>query len=71
MRPWPLALALLAACSGNGDGGSGAPGEALTQRQRDSILAQSRLPGARGVGAAMRAADSIAARVQRADEIEP
>jgi hypothetical protein len=43
--------------------------DTLTQRQKDSILANSRIPGARGVGSAMRASDSISARVQRSDSI--
>ena len=65
MRTWTLALALtLAGCSGGGARDSN-----LTQRERDSILAQSRIPGARGVGAAMRVADSIEAHVRSADTI--
>jgi hypothetical protein len=43
--------------------------DTLTQRQRDSILANSKIPGARGVGSAMRASDSISARVQRSDSL--
>lgn len=43
--------------------------DTLTQRQKDSLLAQSKIPGARGVGAAMRAADSTSARVQAADTV--
>lgn len=43
--------------------------DTLTQRQKDSILANSKIPGARGVGSAMRASDSISARVQRSDSI--
>lgn len=39
----------------------------MTQRQRDSVLAQSRLPGASGVGKAMRAADSAKARQAQLD----
>jgi hypothetical protein len=64
------ALALLAACSGS-DGGSrpSVNRDTLSQRQRDSILAQSRIPGAAGVGRAMRAADSTSARIQRANAL--
>jgi hypothetical protein len=43
--------------------------DTLTQRQKDSILANSKIPGARGVGSAMRASDSISARVGRADSL--
>ena len=70
MRTWTPALtltvtlALAAAC-----GGAPAARDALTQRERDSILAQSRIPGARGVGAAMRVADSIEAKVRARDTI--
>jgi hypothetical protein len=41
--------------------------DTMTQRQRDSVLAQSGLPGARGVGKAMSAADSAKARQARID----
>jgi len=66
-------LALLAACGGGEKGGARRAGasDTLTQRQRDSILAQSRIPGARGVGTAMRAADSVSARVRVTDTIGP
>jgi hypothetical protein len=39
----------------------------MTQRQKDSVLAQSQLPGAEGVGKALRAADSAKARQARLD----
>jgi hypothetical protein len=38
-----------------------------TQRERDSVLGASRLPGAAGVRGALRAADSAAARSGRYD----
>ena len=38
-----------------------------TQRARDSAIAESRLPGARGVGGALEVADSAAARQARID----
>lgn len=38
-------------------------------RERDSVLAGSKLPGARGVGGALRASDSAAARRAREDSI--
>jgi hypothetical protein len=40
---------------------------ALTQRQKDSILAQSRIPGARAVKRALINTDSAAARQARLD----
>ncbi len=39
--------------------------DTLTQRQRDSIVGASGLPGARGVQGALDAADSAAARNER------
>jgi uncharacterized protein YcfL len=41
--------------------------DTMTQRQRDSVLAQTGLPGAAGVGKAMRAADSAKARQAQLD----
>jgi len=65
-----LALAITAACSG-GKPPKSAAADTLTERQRDSMLAGSRIPGARGVGAAMRAADSTNARIRAADTVAP
>jgi hypothetical protein len=70
-RVLTLALALIAACSGGKSGKSAADGDSLTERQRDSILAQSRIPGASGVGRAMRAADSASARIRATDSVSP
>jgi hypothetical protein len=57
-----LAGALLVACAKD------APAKPeLTQRQKDSVVAASRIPGAQGVGAAQRVADSAAARRARID----
>ena len=67
-----VVFALLAACGGGPSRKPAAPAaDSLTERQRDSILAQSRIPGARGVGRAMSAADSMSARVRAADTISP
>jgi hypothetical protein len=63
-----IALVLLLGCS-SGPPRKSAAADSLTERQRDSILAQSKIPGARGVGAALRASDSISARVRAADTI--
>jgi hypothetical protein len=40
-----------------------------SQRERDSVLAQSKIPGAGGVGKAMTVADSAGGRVQLQDSI--
>ena len=74
-RSFPACLlwcVVLTACPRNDSGGSSSgPGDSLTERQRDSMLAQSRIPGARGVGAAMRAADSTTARIRATDSVAP
>lgn len=64
-----LLLLSLAACSSGGDTQQTVNRDTLTQRQKDSILAQSKIPGARGVGRAMTVADSVSARVQAADTV--
>ena len=57
-------LVLLAACS------EPKPEQKpLTQRERDSILGASSIPGARGVQKALKAQDSLNARTKRADSI--
>lgn len=45
------------------------PSRASSQRERDSILGASRLPGAQGVRGALGASDSAAARNARLDSI--
>lgn len=57
----------LTACGGRGSKASGA--DTLTQRQRDSILGASGLPGAQGVQKALQAADSAAVRGARLDSM--
>ena len=64
-----LVLAVLAACAGGGESSQAVNRDTLTQRQKDSILAQSKIPGARAVGRAMTAADSVSARIQAADTV--
>lgn len=44
---------------------------ARTERERDSAIAQSRLPGAAGVKATLRVSESAAARRARLDSIAP
>ncbi len=62
-----LVLFLLAAgCAGRDDG------EGIsTQRERDSVVGASNLPGASGVRGALRAADSTNARHGRLDSAGP
>lgn len=55
----------LASCSGKEE----AAQPEMTQRQRDSAIGASRLPGAQGVRGALRAADSIQARNNMLDSI--
>lgn len=57
------------ACSGSGSSQQTINRDTLSQRQRDSILAQSKIPGASGVGRAMTVADSTSARVRAADTV--
>ncbi len=59
-----LAAVMLGAC------GSKPPAKpALTEREKDSVIGQSRLPGAAGVRGALRVSDSAAARRARADSV--
>jgi len=60
---------LLAGCGGRS--GSSRAADTLPERQRDSMLARSRIPGAGGVGAALRAADSTNARIRATDSVAP
>ena len=60
---------LLAGCGGQS--GRSRAADTLTERQRDSMLAKSSIPGARGVGAALRAADSASARIRATDSVTP
>ena len=64
-----VTIGFMVGCGAGASGGSTVNRDTLTQRQKDSILANSRIPGARGVGSAMRASDSIGARVQRSDSL--
>jgi len=66
-----ILLLTVTACGGSDAGGSrqAVNRDTLTQRQKDSILAKSSIPGASAVGRAMRAADSTSARAHRADSV--
>ena len=68
MRVAIVAGIILAACS-TGGSGSKVNRDTLTERQSDSILAKSSIPGASAVGKAMNAADTTSARVQASDSV--
>jgi len=57
-------LALLAACTSESGGNRR---DTMTQRQKDSVLGQSGLPGAQGMTKALRASDSVKAHEARVD----
>jgi len=62
---------VLTACgsSGDSDKPNAVNRDTLTERQRDSMLAGSRIPGARGVGKAMRVADSTSAGIEQTNAV--
>lgn len=64
---WIALLGLVVACGSNSDTKQTVNRDTLTQRQKDSILANSRIPGASGVKRAMTAADSASRRALQAD----
>ena len=63
----PIIIIIAFACSGDPPGDEAR--DSLSQRQRDSILGESALPGAQGVRGALRAADSAEARQRRLDSL--
>jgi hypothetical protein len=56
---------------GCGGGSSAVARDSLNQRQRDSVIGASQLPGAQGVRGALRVSDSAAARREREDSVGP
>jgi hypothetical protein len=60
-----IALGILFGCTE--DSSDKAPKKKLTQRQRDSVLSESKLPGAKAVGKAIEASDTASARSRRLD----
>ena len=66
---WVVPICLIAACGGSDKSSQAVNRDTLTERQKDSILAGSTIPGARVVGKAMRAADSTSARVLQTDTV--
>jgi len=47
------------------------PASSLTESQRDSAIADSKLPGAKAVGRALELADTAKARAKRLDDEQP
>jgi hypothetical protein len=66
---FPVLALTLAACGGDKSDQQAVNRDTLTERQKDSILAKSRIPGASAVGRAMTAADSTSAAIRRADSV--
>lgn len=64
-----VALAAALGCNTGSGNASKVNRDTLTERQQDSILAKSSIPGASAVGKAMNAADSTSARVQASDSV--
>ncbi len=63
---WVVPLCGLIAC---GSGKSDQSRDTLTQREKDSILANSRIPNAGVVKRAMTSADSVSAHAPRVDSV--
>lgn len=63
-----LLLLALAACAKDAEKEVAAE-KVKSQHERDSVLGQSKIPGATGVGKAMTVADSAGSRVQLQDSI--
>jgi hypothetical protein len=57
------------ACGSDKSGQTTVNRDTLTERQKDSILANSKIPNARAVGRAMNAADSMSARIRSSDTV--
>jgi len=67
-----VSMLAVAACRDSGSKGAAAgTTDTMTQRQRDSMLSTSGIPGASGVGAAMRAADATSRGIRAADSTAP
>jgi hypothetical protein len=64
-------LGLFGNCSGEKSRSERQPSAGLTEIQRDSTIAASKLPGARVVGRAMALSDSARARAKQLDDGQP
>lgn len=60
-----MAIAIAACSSGNKDAQNTTQKKPMTERQRDSTIAHSKLPGAAVVGKALEQSDSAKARAER------
>lgn len=67
--PFVLLVVLSAACSAPADDETAAVPDTLTRAQRDSVIAASSLPGARGVQSAIDTRDSANARNAAMDSL--
>jgi len=68
MKFWILLFAVLIVLFGcTEDSSDKASKKKLTQRQRDSVLSESKLPGAKTVGKAIEVSDTASARSKRLD----
>lgn len=64
-------LLLIGACGGGGQSNANKVNrDTLTERQKDSILAKSSIPGASAVDKAMKAADTTSSRVRGSDSVQ-
>ena len=66
-----LTLALAACRKEEPRGAAVGTTDTLTQRERDEMLSTSGIPGASGVGAALRAADATSGGIHAAESTEP
>lgn len=64
-----MAVLLLLAAGCGGGSGKDSTRSGLTQRERDSVLAESPLPGAKGVKAVLTVADSANARTDKLNDL--
>jgi len=64
-------LGLFGSCSKKKSKSERQPSSALTESQRDSVIAASRLPGAKAVGRAIAISDSAEARAKRIEDQQP
>jgi hypothetical protein len=65
-----FALALVVAISLACSAGEPEKKQQLTQREKDSVFARSRIPGAKAVETALRNADSATARTNRIETVD-
>lgn len=62
-----VCLVVAIGCAGDAPEADPATADTITQRQRDSVIGESGLPGAAGVRGALDASDAAAARAARLD----